>query len=155
LDAGVSQALLGRLVTLQPEDVESWKQAMDKALDKSVNEVILALLLLPVDPLFVDGKYTATTAEPYLDRLEQLPTSAINDWMEKVDRYGGLEIDAAINTILIDQYFPEGNFSQEAFAKAVKGGPEEADDGTQGETAPDSEAAPQFRESRHYAEHRR
>ena len=118
-DAQVSGRLLGRLVTLQPADVKCWKQAMDKALGKSVNEVILALLLLPVDPLFVDGKYTATSAEPYLSRLSQVPTSAISDWMEKVDRHGGLEVDAAVNIILVDQFFPDGSFSPKAFSAAL------------------------------------
>lgn len=100
------------------------------------------LVLISVDQLFddeIDELSSGTTdlslasglppvsivqnlAVKYRKRLSQLAKQDIASWRSKVDRFGGTKLDAAMNIILLDDYFVDETFQDGDFS-ATLGGP--------------------------------
>ena len=43
-------------------------------------------------------------------------------WRDKVDAFGGTELDAAVNIVLLDDYFAEEKFQRDKFKAAIGAG---------------------------------
>ena len=113
--------LLHRLNSLKPDVVRAWKTDLDKTLGKDVNLVVIACIIVTADQLFADEQYSSKQAEIYLRRLRQVPAGeAVSQWLKQVDQYHGTALDAALNIILTDGFFPAEKFDRDAFTQAIK-----------------------------------
>lgn len=71
---------------------------------------------LPALPRFRDGqKYSAERARNYLARLTQVTADDVLLWKDKVDQWGGTSLDAAVNIILLDDFFDKEKSRQDKF----------------------------------------
>ena len=77
------------------------------------------LVLIPVDALYEGQKYSAERAKKYLARLKQLTADDVALWLDKVDEFGGTRLDAAMNIILLDDYFDKETFQRDKFKAAI------------------------------------
>jgi hypothetical protein len=64
-------------------------------------------------------KYSAERGKKYLARLKQLTADDVWLWKDKVDQFGGTQLDAAVNIILLDDYFHQEKFQRDKFKGAV------------------------------------
>ncbi len=136
-NAKAANNLFIRAGTMSPSDAKTWKQAFEALLKKEIGQTektvldggpayAVPLVLLPVDALHDGQKYSAERGKKYLARLKQLTAADVALWTDKVDRFGGTELDAAVNIILRDDYFDQGKFQRDKFMTAVTaltGGP--------------------------------
>ncbi|TWT41297.1 Serine/threonine-protein kinase PrkC [Thalassoglobus neptunius] len=63
----------------------------------------------------------SNSAVKYRERLAQLSKQDIASWRSKVDRFGGTKLDAAMNIILLDDYFVNETFQDGDFAATLGG----------------------------------
>ena len=77
------------------------------------------LVLIPVDALYEGQEYSAEHAKKYLARLRQLTADDVALWLDKVDEFGGTRLDAAMNIILLDDYFDKETFQRDKFKAAI------------------------------------
>jgi hypothetical protein len=80
------------------------------------------LVIIPVDALHEGQKYSAERGKKYLARLKQLTPNDVSLWKDKVDKFGGTELDAAVNIILLDDYFDKELFKRDKFKAAIGAG---------------------------------
>ena len=78
------------------------------------------LVLIPVDALHEGQKYSVERGKKYLARLKQLTKDDVALWRDKVDKFGGTELDAAVNIILLDDFFDKEQFQRDKFKAAVE-----------------------------------
>ena len=78
------------------------------------------LVLIPVDALYEGQKYSPERAKKYLARLKQLTADDVSLWKDKVDEFGGTRLDAAMNIILLDDYFDKEKFQRDKFKAAIE-----------------------------------
>ena len=94
-------------------EAKDWKEAFEVLLRKEIGQTdttiydggpawAVPLVLIPVDALHEGQKYNAERGKKYRARLKQLTAEDISLWRDKVDRFGGTELDAAVNIILLD-----------------------------------------------------
>jgi hypothetical protein len=77
------------------------------------------LVLIPVDALHEGQKYSTERARKYLARIKHLTADDVSLWKDKVDEFGGTELDAAMNIILLDDYFDKEKFQRDKFKAAI------------------------------------
>jgi hypothetical protein len=80
------------------------------------------LVLIPIDALHEGQKYSAERGKKYLARLKQLTAEDVSLWKDKVDKFGGTKLDAAVNIILLDDYFDKELFKRDKFKAAIGAG---------------------------------
>src|SRR3984893_4144450 len=80
------------------------------------------LVLIPMDALHEGQKYSAERGKKYLARLKQLTAEDVSLWKDKVDKFGGTELDAAVNIILLDDYFDKELFQRDKIKAAIGAG---------------------------------
>jgi RNA polymerase sigma factor (sigma-70 family) len=78
------------------------------------------LVLIPVDALHKGQKYSVERGKKYRARLKQLNKDDVALWRDKVDKFGGTELDAAVNIILLDSYFNKEEFQQDKFKADIE-----------------------------------
>ena len=78
------------------------------------------LVLIPVDALHEGQKYSVERGKKYLARLKQLTKDDVALWRDKIDKFGGTELDAAVNIILLDDFFSKEQFQRDKFKAAVE-----------------------------------
>jgi len=54
--------------------------------------------------------------------MKQLTADDVSFWKNKVDKFGGTSLDAAVNIILLDDYFDEEQFQRDKFKDAIGAG---------------------------------
>ena len=137
--------LFFRTRLISRSEAEAWRQVLEpllgEALGQSDKEVAgggpsygvpLAVIcndaLYEIDEDSVDSgfsdiqeQYKTNKADKYRKRLTQLSKQDIAAWRSKVDRFGGTKLDAAMNIILLDDYFVDEIFQNDDF-KATLGG---------------------------------
>ncbi|MBV9122712.1 MAG: TIGR03067 domain-containing protein, partial [Planctomycetes bacterium] len=117
--------------TMPPPEVKIWKEAFESLLKKEIGqtatevldggpEYAVPLALIPVDSLHEGPKYSAERGQKYLARLKQLTAADVSLWRDEVDQFGGTELDAAVNIILLDDYFDQEKFRRDKFKAAVE-----------------------------------
>jgi hypothetical protein len=122
--------LFRRAQTMPASEAKVWKEAFEALLKKEIGQTdtsicdggpawAVPLVLIPVDALYEGQKYSAERAKKYLARLKQLTADDVSLWKEKVDQWGGTELDAAMNIILLDDYFDKEKFQRDKFKAAI------------------------------------
>ncbi len=116
----ISKKLVNRLQSLKPFDVDNWQDGFQIVRGQQPRKSVTALYLIPVDQLFQSDQYSTENGKKYLLRLKSIPKEAIDRWEKEVDKYGGFDMDAAMNIILVDMFFEEERFNQEVYDEAVR-----------------------------------
>ena len=125
--------LFERAQTMPASEAKVWKEAFEVLLKKEIGQTdtrsyaggpawAVPLVLIPVDALHEGQKYSAERGKKYLGRLKQLTAEDISLWKDKVDIFGGTELDAAVNIILLDDYFDKELFQRDQFKAAIGAG---------------------------------
>lgn len=129
-NAKAADKLYRRAQTLPTAEARAWKEALEAVLKKEIGQTAkhnlaggpayaVPLVLLPVDALYEGEKYSAGRGKKYLTRLKQLTAEDVSLWKDKVDQFAGTSLDAAINIILLDDYFAREKFQRNRFQAAV------------------------------------
>jgi hypothetical protein len=129
-NAKAADKLYQRAKTLPPSDAKAWKQAFEAVLKKKIGQTdtefldggpdyAVPLVLIPVDALHEDEKFSAERGKKYLARLKQLTAEDVTLWKNKVDPFGGTNLDAAVNITLLDEFFAGEKFQRDKFQAAV------------------------------------
>ena len=129
-NAKAADKLLNRAQTMPATDAKVWKEAFEALLKKDIGQTAntnhaggpayaVPLVLIPIDALHEGLKYSAGRGKKYQARLKQLTVDDIALWSNKVDEFGGTKLDAAVNIILLDEYFDKETFRRELFKKAI------------------------------------
>jgi len=118
-NAKAADILFNRAQTIPPSEAKGWKAAFEKVLNGEVIACRVPLVLIPVDALYEGQKYSAERAKKYLARMKQLTADDVSLWKDKVDEFGGTRLDAAMNIILLDDYFDKEKFQRDKFKAAI------------------------------------
>jgi hypothetical protein len=119
-----------RAQTMPATEAKVWKEALEALLKKEIGQTAttnyaggpayaVPLVLMPIDALHEGQKYSAERGEKYLARLKQLTAEDVSLWKDKVDQFGGTELDAAANIILLDDFFDKEKFQRDKFKAAI------------------------------------
>jgi hypothetical protein len=119
-NAKAADILFKRAQTIPPSEAKVWKEAFERVLNKEMEPACLVpLVLIPVDALYEGQKYSAERAKKYLARMKQLTADDASLWKDKMDEFGGTRLDAAMNIILLDDYFDKEQFQRDKFKAAI------------------------------------
>jgi uncharacterized protein (TIGR03067 family) len=129
-NAKTADKLFKRAQTMPASEAKAWKETFEAVLKKDIGPTAtkhyaggpayaVPLVLIPVDALHEGEKYSAERGKKYLARLKQLTAEDVSLWKDKVDQFGGTELDAALNIILLDDYFDKEEFQREKFKAAI------------------------------------
>jgi hypothetical protein len=130
-NAKTADDLFKRAQSMPASEAKVWKEAFEVLLKKEIGQTdtsnyaggpawAVPLVLIPVDALHEGQKYSATRGKKYLARLKQLTAEDVSLWKNKVDQFGGTELDAAVNIILLDDYFDKEKFQRDKFKPAIE-----------------------------------
>jgi hypothetical protein len=72
----------------------------------------------PVPGASLGGRPRAPATRDPSD-LKQLTAEDVSLWKDKVDQFGGTELDAAVNIILLDDYFDKEQFQRDKLKVAI------------------------------------
>ena len=111
-------------------EAKVWKEAFEALLKKKIGQTdtevldggpawAVPLVLIPIEALHEGQKYGAERGKKYLARLKQLTAEDVSLWKDKVDKFGGTKLDAAVNIILLDDYFDKEQFQRDKFQAAI------------------------------------
>ncbi len=113
--------LFQRARSLPPSEAGAWKEALETLLSEKIEPAFeLPLVLIPMDALYEGQNYSADRARKYLARLKQLTAGDVSLWKDEVDQFGGRNLDAAINIVLLDDYFEKEQFQRKKFHAAIE-----------------------------------
>ena len=123
--------LFQRAQTMPATEAKVWKEAFEVLLKQEIGQTdttnfaggpawAVPLVLIPVDALHGGQKYSVERGKKYRARLKQLTADDVSLWKDKVDEYGGTKLDAAINIILLDDYFDREKFQRDRFKAAIE-----------------------------------
>jgi hypothetical protein len=119
-NAKTADVLFNRAQTIPPPEAKAWKEAFERVLNEEMEPACMVpLVLIPVDALYEGQKYSAERAKKYLARMKQLTADDVSLWKDKVDEFGGTKLDAAMNIILLDDYFDKEKFQRDKFKAAI------------------------------------
>ncbi|MEZ6138400.1 MAG: protein kinase [Pirellulaceae bacterium] len=137
--------LFFRARLISTSEAKAWKQAFESLLGEAIGQTDKAnlnggpsyavpLVVISTDALFeideesvnsgfsdTQEKHSKDAAVKYRKRLSQLSKQDIATWRSKVDRFGGTRLDAAINIVLLDDYFVDEIFQGGDFAATLGG----------------------------------
>jgi hypothetical protein len=132
-NAKTADKLFQRARTMPATEAKVWKEAFERLLKKEIGQTAttnsaggpayaVPLVLIPIDALHEGQKYSAERGKKYLARLKQLTADDVSLWTDKVDKFGGTRLDAAVNIILLDAYFDKETFQRDKFKAAIGAG---------------------------------
>jgi hypothetical protein len=122
-NAKAAEILFQRAQTIRPSEAKLWKDAFERLLGEKFEPAsmcMIPLVMIPVDALYEGQRYSAERAQKYLARLKQLTADDVALWKEKVDQFGGTRLDAAMNLVLLDDYYDKEKFQRDKFKAAVQ-----------------------------------
>jgi hypothetical protein len=122
--------LFKRAQTMPATEAKVWKQTFEAVLKKEIGQTdttyyaggpawAVPFVLIPVDALHEGQKYIVERGRKYLARLKQLTAEDVALWYDK-DEFQGTKLDAAVNIILLDDYFDKEKFQREKFKAAIE-----------------------------------
>jgi hypothetical protein len=125
--------LFKRAQTMPASEAKVWKEAFEALLKKEIGQTdttnyaggpawAVPLVLIPVEALHEGQKYSAERGQKYRARLKELTADDVSLWKDKVDKFGGTKLDAAVNIILLDDYFDKEQFQRDKFKAAIGAG---------------------------------
>lgn len=123
--------LFRRAQTMPASEAKAWKEAFETLLKTEIGQTdttnlaggpawAVPLVLIPVDALHQGQKYSAERGKKYRARLKQLTADDVSLWKDKVDEFGGTKLDAAVNIILLDDFFDREKFQRDRFKAAIE-----------------------------------
>ena len=129
-NAKTADDLFKRARTMPASEAKAWKEAFEVLLKKEIGQTdttshaggpawAVPLVLIPVDALHEGQKYSPERGKKYRARLKQLTAEDVSFWRDKVDQFRGTHLDAAVNVILLDDYFEKEKFQRDKFKAAV------------------------------------
>lgn len=129
-NAKAADKLLQRAQSMSPSEAKAWKEALEALFKKEIGQTAttnsdggpayaVSLVLIPVDALHEGQRYSPERGKKYLARLKQLTTEDVSLWNDKVDRFEGTDLDAAVNIVLLDDFFNKEKFQRDRFKAAV------------------------------------
>jgi len=132
-NAKAAAHLFQRAQTMPAAEAKIWKEAFESLLKKKIGQTdtevldggpawAVPLVLVPVEALHEGQKYSTERGKKYLARLKQLTADDVSLWKDKVDMFGGTVLDAAVNIILLDDYFDKEQFRRDKFKAAIGAG---------------------------------
>src|SRR5262249_43020916 len=132
-NAKAADTLFRRAQSMPASKAKAWKEAFEVLLKKKIGQTdttvydggptwAVPLVLIPVAALQEGQKYSAERGKKYRARLKQLTREDVSLWKDKVDQFGGTELDAAVNLILLDDYFDKDRFQRDKFKSATGAG---------------------------------
>lgn len=130
-NAKTADGLFKRARRMPAAKAKVWKEAFEGVLKKEIGQTdtrnyaggpawAVPLVLLPVDALHEGPKYSVERGKKYLARLKQLTAEDVSLWKNNVDQFGGTELDAAVNIILLDGFFAIERFQRDKFKAAIE-----------------------------------
>jgi RNA polymerase sigma factor (sigma-70 family) len=130
-NAKTADDLFRRAQTMPASEAKAWKEAFEALLKKEIGQTdtevldggpewAIPLVLIPVDTLHEGQKYSVERGKKYRTRLKQLTADDVSLWKDKVDEFGGTALDAAVNIILLDDYFDKERFQRDKFKAAIR-----------------------------------
>ena len=115
-NAKVAEKLFRRAQSIPTSEALVWTDTLEALLKKKFQYThVVPLVLIPVDALYVDEKYSTEQGDKYLARLKRLTAADVARWKDEVDEFGGTEVDAAMNIVLSEAYFKEETFQRDKF----------------------------------------
>jgi len=132
-NAKAADGLFNRAQTMPASEAKVWKEVFEAVLKKEIGQTdtgiraggpawAVPLVLIPVDALHEGPKYSPERGRKYRARLRQLTAEDVALWKDRVDRFGGTHLDAAVNLILLDDYFDKELFQRVRFKAAAGAG---------------------------------
>jgi hypothetical protein len=132
-NAKAADNLFRRAQAMPATEAKAWKQAFEALLKKEIGQTdtkvldggpewAVPLVLIPVDALHEGQKYSVERGKKYRARLKQLTAEDVSLWKDKVDQFGGTNLDAAVNIVLLDDFFEKETFQRDKFKAAVGAG---------------------------------
>ena len=129
-NAKAADTLFRRAQTMPVSEAKAWADEFEALLKKEIGQsatensaggpaYAVPLVLIPVDDLHEGQKYSVERGKKYRARLKQLTATDVSLWKDKVDQFGGTELDAAVNIILRDDYFDGEQFQRDRFRAAT------------------------------------
>jgi len=119
-NAKAAERLFQRAQNLPTAEAKAWKEAFEAVLKNQIERAYeVPLVLIPVDAVFDGQAYSIERAKKYRERLSQLSADDVSLWKDKVDEFGGTSLDAAMNIILLDDFFDHEKFQREKFRAAI------------------------------------
>jgi hypothetical protein len=119
-NASAADRMLKRAQTMPPAEARAWKDALEAVLrNETERDYLVPLVLIPVNALHEGETYSAARGGKLRARLKQLTAADVALWKGRVDRFGGSELDAALNLVLLDDYFNQETFQRDRFKAAV------------------------------------
>src|SRR5262249_48036818 len=120
-NAKTADNLFKRAQTMPSSEAKAWKKAFEALLKKKIGQTAteafdggpayaVPLVLIPIEALHEGQKYSAERGKKYLARLKQLTADDVALWKGNVDQFGGTELDAAVNIVLLDDCFEKEKF---------------------------------------------
>jgi RNA polymerase sigma factor (sigma-70 family) len=130
-NAKTADNLFQRARTMSPSEIKAWKKAFEAFLKKEIGQTdtevldggptwAIPFVLIPVDALHEGQTYSAERGKKYRTRLMQLTAEDVALWKSKVDQFGGAELDAAVNIVLLDYYFEKEKFQRDKFKATIE-----------------------------------
>ena len=130
-NAKAADEFFQRAQTMPASEAKVWKKAFEALLKKEIGQTAttykdggpafaVPLVLISVKALHEGHKYSVERGKKYLARLKQLTAEDVSLWQEKVDEFGGTKLDAAVNIILLDDYFDKEKFQRDKFKAAIE-----------------------------------
>jgi|SRR5579883_525005 len=125
--------LFRRARTLSATEAKVWKEAFESLLKKEIGQTAttnsaggpayaVPLVLIPVEALHDGQTYSAERGKKYRARLGQLTAEDVSLWKDRVDGFGGTDLDAAVNIVLLDDFFDKEQFRRDKFRAAAGAG---------------------------------
>lgn len=132
-NAKAADNLFKRAQTMPASEAKVWRKAFEALLKKEIGQTdtevfdggpayAVPLVLIPVEALHEGQKYSAERGKKYLARLKQLTADDVSLWKDQADKFGGTRFDAAVNIILLDDYFDKEQFQRDKFKAAIGAG---------------------------------
>jgi RNA polymerase sigma factor (sigma-70 family) len=129
-NAEAADKLFQRAQTMPASEAKVWKETFEALLKKTIGQTdtevldggpawAVPLVLIPVDALHEGQRYSAEGNKKYRARLKQLTADDVSQWKDKVDQFGGTNLDAAINIILLNDFFEREKFQRNKFKAAI------------------------------------
>jgi hypothetical protein len=130
-NAKAADNLYQRARSMPVPEAKAWKGAFEALLRKEIGQTdttvyaggpgwAVPLVLIPVGALHEGQKYSVERGKKYRARLKQLTAEDVSLWKDEVDQFGGTKLDAAINIILLDEWFDKERFQRDKFKAAIE-----------------------------------
>lgn len=125
-----AKKLYKRAQTIPASEAKAWKEAFEAVLKNKIGQTDttvldggaawgVPLVLIPVDALYEAEEYSVDRGRKYRARLKQLTAEDVSLWKDKVDTFGGTKLDAAVNIILMEDFFDKEKFQRDKFKATV------------------------------------